>query len=220
MMDDPIQRHPTRAEQLDILATIVAAQTAQGDRLVDLGCGGGYVADLILAKRPDLQVTGVDVSAKALAEAAGNLAKYGDRWRSVEGDLMVASEIDLPRAYFRIVYSALTFHDLSDAAKQSVIAWAVEHMSDGGYFLLYDRLRLTEAELFPLQQTIWRRIERLHGDGMRTADSFEAYVDDFGNTNRPAALGDYFDWFASAGLSMAVLHLHGNVALIAGAKRR
>ena len=54
---------------------------------------------------------------------------------------------------------------------------------------------------------------------MRTADSYAAYVEDLDRTNRPAPLADYFSWFAQAGLTAQLLHLHGNVMLMAGARR-
>ncbi len=217
-MDDPIQRHPTRAEQLDILAAIVADQTQAGDRILDLGMGTGYVAHLILNKRPEIRITGVDLKAESLEAAKNNLAGLGSGHDFVVGNLMEPDGIDLPHADYRIAFSVLTFHDLSDEAKQAVIRWTSEKLAPGGFFLLYDRLRLTEAAAFPLQQTIWRRIEQVHGRGMRTTENFEAYLEDLGTDNRPAALLDYFDWFRSAGLEPALLHLHGNVALLGGAK--
>ena len=217
-MDDPIQRHPTRAEQLDILAAIVADQTQAGDRVLDLGMGTGYVAHLILNKQPEIRITGVDLKAESLEAAKNNLAGLGSGHDFVVGNLMESDGIDLPHADYKIALSVLTFHDLSDDAKQAVIRWVSTKLSAGGFFLLYDRLRLTEADAFPLQQTIWRRIEQVHGRGMRTTESFEAYLEDLGTDNRPGALLDYFDWFQSAGLAPALLHLHGNVALLGGAK--
>ncbi len=217
-MHDPIQRHPTRAEQLDILASLVDDQTATGDRLLDLGMGTGYVARLILQRRPDLKITGVDLKPESLAEAADNLAPLGDGHDFVAGDLMRPGDIALPHDAYKIAYSALTFHDLTDPAKRALIAWAAERIVPGGEFLLYDRLLLTEAAAFPLQQSLWRRIEAVHGRGMATTESFAAYRESIGPTNNPAALADYFDWFRSAGLGPAVLHLHGNVALLAGVK--
>ena len=56
--------------------------------------------------------------------------------------------------------TALTFHDLPDDAKQGVISFAADRLTPDGYFLLYDRLRLTEAGTFTLQRSIWARIER------------------------------------------------------------
>lgn len=77
---------------------------------------------------------------------------------------------------------------------------------------------LTEPALFPLQQAIWQRIEREHGVAMRSADSFDAYVTDLGTDNRPARLTDYEAWFAGAGLSSRILHLHGNITWMAATR--
>lgn len=218
-MDDPIKRHPTRTEQLDILATLVAEQAAPRDRILDLGCGIGFVAKLILDSRPDLRYVGVDLKPDSLAEARANLATHADRTDWVEGDLTAPRAIPVPPGPYRFAISALTFHDLPDSAKREVIDWVAGLISPDGYFLLYDRLRLTERALFPLQQTIWSRIERIHGAGMRTAADFDAYEADIAPNNRPGSLADYVDWFRAAGLAAQVLHLHGNVALIGGAKR-
>ena len=69
-----------------------------------------------------------------------------------------------------------------------------------------------------MQRAIWRRIDRIHGRPMRTADDFAAYEADLSDSNRPARLEDYARWFADLGLQHQILHLHGNVALIAAAK--
>lgn len=217
-MDDPVKRHPTRAEQLDILASLVAARTVDGDSVLDLGCGLGYVAHLILEKRPGLSIVGIDRDARALTQARDNLAGYAGDFTGIAGDLEDIDGIDAPGGPFRVIYTALTFHDLPDAAKRAVIGWAVEHLAPGGYFLLYDRLRLGAPGLFDLQRDIWARIERIHGTAMRDAPDYDRYVADLGDANRPAALDDYIQWFAQAGLAMQVLHLHGNVALLGGTR--
>lgn len=219
-MQDPIQRHPTRGEQLDILATLVAGQAGPGDRVLDLGCGTGYVAKLILDARPDLRYVGVDLKTEALAAAHANLARHDDRTDWVAGDLSLPETIAVPPGPYRFALSALTFHDLPDSAKRAVIGWAAALLAPDGYFLLYDRLRLTERALFPLQQTIWARIERIHGVAMRSAADFDAYEADLAPNNRPGSLADYIDWFRDAGLAPQVLHLHGNIALIGGAPAR
>ena len=72
-MDDPIQRHPTRAEQLDILATVLADTVPAGGRLLDLGVGTGYGAHLVLSRRPDLDLVGIDLKRESLDAAKINL---------------------------------------------------------------------------------------------------------------------------------------------------
>ena len=214
-MDDPVQRHPTRAEQLDILATVVADNYATGDRLLDLGVGVGYVAHLIFAKQPAAAIVGVDRKSEALTSAQGAFAGFD--LTCIEGDLEAIADLSIPAGPYKAIYSTLTFHDLTDDAKQAVIRWAAGHLAPGGFFLLYDRLRMTDAALFPLQRSIWARIEKEYGVGMRSAPDYDTYIDDLGSDNRPAGLGDYQAWFADAGLAFQILHLHGNVALMAGA---
>lgn len=217
-MDDPVQRHPTRAEQLDILASIVAETVPPSGTVLEFGCGVGYVAHLILEKQPALSLTGVDRNSGALAQAKENLADYQDAFAGIEGDLERIGDIPLPSQPFNAIYTALTFHDLPDTAKQAVIAAAAERLTSDGVFLLYDRIRLTAANQFPLQQVVWSRIERIYGTAMRTAETYDAYIEDLGTDNRPASLADYLDWFPSAGLTPQVIHLHGNIALIGGTK--
>lgn len=217
-MQDPIQRHPTRAEQLDILAELVAAVAPTDGRVLDLGCGTGYVAHLLLQRRPDLRVMGVDRKAESLAEARTNLTAAGDRLALVPGDLSAPDGLPVPQHAFPVVLSCLTLHDLTDEGKAQLIGWAAERLTTDGVLLLYDRLRLTSAALFPLQRALWRRLERLHGAGMRAADDFAGYVADLGEANRPATLDQYSGWFAEAGLEMQIVHLHGNIALLAGAR--
>ncbi len=215
-MDDPVQRHPTRGEQLDILATLITETVRDGEAVLELGCGVGYVAHLILEKAPNLPIVGVDRNPEALQTAAAALSDGA--FTAVEGDLEKITEIAIPDRNYGAIYTALTFHDLPDSAKRSVIGYAAGLLAPGGTFLLYDRVRLTEPALFPLQQRIWSRIERVHGKGMRTAESFDAYQDDLGTDNRPASVAEYLEWFPAAGLAPQLLHLHGNVALIGGAR--
>jgi tRNA (cmo5U34)-methyltransferase len=218
-MHDPIARHPTRAEQLDILVTAVAETCPRDANVLDLGCGTGYVGHLLAAKRPDLHFSGVDVSAEALDEARTHLAGFQATPALVHADLTQLAQLAPAQGSFNAIWSALTFHDLEHPAKQALIGWMAQQVSDDGFVFVYDRVRLTQAETFALQQAIWKRIEVVHGAGMRTADSYAAYVEDLDRTNRPAPLADYFSWFAQAGLTAQLLHLHGNVMLMAGARR-
>tara|TARA_B100001093_G_C26737869_1_gene975276 strand:- start:26 stop:685 length:660 start_codon:yes stop_codon:yes gene_type:complete len=217
-MDDPIGSHPTRAEQLDILATMITDQAKPNDCVLDLGCGTGYVASLILEKRSDLYFTGVDIKADSIVEAKINLTSHKDRTEWFVGDLEAIEEIEISDVCYQFIITALTFHDLPDSAKRDVISFASTRLPSEGFFFLYDRIRLTEKSFFPLQKSIWNRINSIYGRGMRSAESFEAYEADIMPNNRPGCLDDYIKWFGEAGMKAQILHLHGNVALIGGSK--
>jgi SAM-dependent methyltransferase len=77
---DPIGGHPTRGEQLDVLVEIVTDLAEPGDLVLDLGCGTGYLEHLLLARRHDLKLIGVDRKGASLDEGR---ARFSERrsWR-------------------------------------------------------------------------------------------------------------------------------------------
>jgi tRNA (cmo5U34)-methyltransferase len=217
-LDDPIARHPTRAEQLDVLVAAIddIAQVNGGQiNALDLGCGTGYVPHLLLARDIPVTITGVDLSPDSLAKATEALSPWPGRFQGLVADLGTPEKISLPVQQFDVIYSCLTFHDLSDDQKQGVIRWATQHLAPGGVLFIYDRLRLTSRRLFPVQLSIWRRIEATTGVAMRTSPDFDTYIEDLGSDNTPAALSSYLSWFAELGCEATVVHLHGNIALLA-----
>ena len=106
-MEDPIGSHPTRAEQLDILATVIADSAAAGDRILDFGCGTGYVAKLIFDKRADLNIVGVDLKPDSLEQAKQNLAPNENRFEGYAGNLESLDDIGIPDGPYRFALTAL-----------------------------------------------------------------------------------------------------------------
>ena len=79
-MDDPIGSHPTRGEQLDILASIVADNAAPEDRILDFGCGTGYVAKLIFDSAVISASPVWTLNRNRWRPPLQNLAPHGDRF--------------------------------------------------------------------------------------------------------------------------------------------
>jgi release factor glutamine methyltransferase len=66
----------------------VGLSLGSGARVVDVGTGSGAVALALKDERPDLRVSGADVSADAVAVARENAARLGLEVRFVAADLM------------------------------------------------------------------------------------------------------------------------------------
>ena len=84
---------------------------------LDLGTGSG-IWGIELAKR-GWQVTGIDISGKALARARDRLQKTGVQMRLVQGDVTALRAADVGSG-FQLVLDTGTFHDLSTAQREAV----------------------------------------------------------------------------------------------------
>lgn len=93
---------PAVLETLLPFRDLVLATMKKNSRILDVGCGGGQLAIEIARARPDLVVTGIDLSSSQLGRAKKRGAAAGAKI-----DFIRASALDLPLpdASFDLVYS-------------------------------------------------------------------------------------------------------------------
>ncbi len=89
------------------LAKDFAATVAQGAHVLDAGTGPGILLVELARLRPDLRLTGVDLSADMAGAAAKNLARYGDRATVRVADV---ASLPFPDASFDAIVSSLSLH--------------------------------------------------------------------------------------------------------------
>jgi ubiquinone/menaquinone biosynthesis C-methylase UbiE len=87
------------------VAADIADRTPQGSRLLDVGTGPGVLLVELAARRPDLHLAGVDLSADMIAAATRNLA--GSDVRCVVADV---ADLPFPDHSFDLVVSSLSLH--------------------------------------------------------------------------------------------------------------
>jgi release factor glutamine methyltransferase len=80
--------------ETELLVEVGVELLAPGARVVDVGTGSGAIALALKDERPDLAVTGSDVSAAALAVARANRDRLGLEVELVEADLVPPGEWD------------------------------------------------------------------------------------------------------------------------------
>jgi ubiquinone/menaquinone biosynthesis C-methylase UbiE len=117
-----------------VYARIAALSGARpGDRVLDIGCGGGYLARLLAAAvTPGGRVTGIDPSGPAVSYAR----------RRAPGNCSfavgVAQDLDLPDRTFDVVTSTLAVHHVPEAARPDAFGEMYRVLRPGGVLLVAD----------------------------------------------------------------------------------
>lgn len=124
------------------IAGDIAAGTPQGARVLDIGTGPGHLLVALARRRPDLDVTGVDVSTDMVGIAAGRLAEFGDRARAVTGD---AGELPFPDDSFDLVVTSFSLHHWPDVPAAG--AEIARVLRPDGHAGVYDFSRAPFGEL-------------------------------------------------------------------------
>ena len=98
-----------------------------GDRVLDIGCGGGYLARLLAAAvGPAGRVTGVDPSEAAVRYARRRAAA------NCTFRVGVAQDLDLPDRSFDVVTSTLAAHHIPEAARAAAFGEMFRVLRPGG----------------------------------------------------------------------------------------
>ena len=118
------------------IAADIAAGTPYGARVLDIGTGPGRLLTALARRRPDLDLTGVDVSAAMVDIAAGHLAQFGDRARAVTGD---AAGLPFPDDTFDLVVTSFSLHHWPDVPAAGAEIGRV--LRPGGHLGVYDFAR-------------------------------------------------------------------------------
>jgi trans-aconitate 2-methyltransferase len=168
----------TRAAR-DLLASVplTAAQ-----RVVDLGCGPGNSAELLLVRFPQARVIGLDTSEAMLAHARERVPGA----RFVRQDIATWS----PEAPYDLVFANATLQFLPD--HRTLLPRLFAYVADGGYLAVQIPVTLHEASHAAMRLVAaegpWAR---------RLAPIVHA---------QPviAAFEDYYEWLAAAGAKVEV----------------
>lgn len=99
-------------------------------RVLDMGCGTGALAELMLDAVPGCELSGVDLSDAMLARAHDRL---GDRAVLVAGD---SEHLPFPDSLFDAVYCNDSFHHYPEPARAAFEAWRV--LGAGGVLVIGD----------------------------------------------------------------------------------
>lgn len=143
-----------RRAALSPLAKEIAGRDQRQLALLDIACGTGRFLRQVRLAWPALRLTGLDLSAAYLREAARHLEPL----RPVEWLEGNAEEIPLPDASQDIVTSIFLFHELPPEVRRRVAAEMARILKPGGLLVFVDSLQMGDRpgwdgllEAFPVR---------------------------------------------------------------------
>jgi ubiquinone/menaquinone biosynthesis C-methylase UbiE len=101
--------------------------------VLDVGTGPGVLLAEIARARPDVRVTGVDLSADMVTAAARNVARFGDRAAVRVGDV---ADLPFPDAAFDVVVTSFSMHHWADLP--AAVPELARVLRPGGRVHVYD----------------------------------------------------------------------------------
>jgi ubiquinone/menaquinone biosynthesis C-methylase UbiE len=157
---DPLVAATTR-ERATKGRLVELAAIADGERVLDVGCGTGTLALLAKRSAPGAELVGIDADPEMLARAR---TKPGGA--AIRFDEGMADALPYEDASFHKVLSSLVFHHLPRSVKQGAAREIARVLRPGGEFHLAD----FGPPRDPLDWGLSRMVR--YGDGASTVDNF------------------------------------------------
>jgi ubiquinone/menaquinone biosynthesis C-methylase UbiE len=157
---DPLIAATTR-ERATKGRLVELAGLADGQRVLDVGCGTGTLALMAKAAAPGAELVGIDADPEMLAKARAKPGADGIRF-----DQGMADELPYEDESFDRVLSSLVFHHLRRPVKERAVREIARVLKPGGRFHLGD----FGPPRGPLMWGLSRMVR--YGDGSSTIDNF------------------------------------------------
>jgi tRNA (cmo5U34)-methyltransferase len=202
--------------QEDLLRRVFSRQQHAIGRFLDVGCGDGAIAELVLSAHPGSEAVLLDFSEPMLSRARTRLRAWPGRWQTVLGDLRdPAWREGLPAGRYDAVVSALAIHHLPAERKRGLFAELFALLEAGGLFVNMDYVSIDG----PLQGLFDEQMlaNAVHDEQERGGGHSEHELDLDDNEDQPNSAEEQVQWLRDAGYEQAELYFKWAEAAVFGA---
>jgi tRNA (cmo5U34)-methyltransferase len=198
---------PEREVQLETICRLIPA-VSEPFQVLELCCGEGLLAEMILERFPNCTLYGYDGSAEMLGQASARLARFGNRFAPQLFDL-AADDWRRPAFSPQAVVSTLCIHHLDGRQKAKLFGDVARLLGPGGVLLIADLIQPASPSGQELAAAEWdeavrRRSLALDGN----EDAFKHFLASKWNIYRypdpfdkPSPLADQLIWLRQAGFA-------------------
>ncbi len=159
-------------------------------RILDLGIGTGLLSALILEEYPAAEITGIDLSARMLAEAE---KRFSGKVKLVESNYL---NEDFGAGY-DVIVSSLSIHHLSGAEKAVLFKKIYGALKVNGIFINADQVAGQSVRQEKLYRDIW--YEQMRSLGL--SDELLAASEERMREDKMSTLSAQLEWLDLAGFS-------------------
>ncbi len=159
---------PFLKEQLDVMTTLITGFGISARRFVDLGCGDGILAAVVLEKFSESVGVLVDHSQPMLKAAKKELAKFGSRIQICEADYGNPLWLNSIQQYTPVdlVISGFSIHHQPDPRKRLLYSEIFQILRPGGLFINMEHVASATDRLSGLWDQI--RVDSLYELAQKT----------------------------------------------------
>ena len=205
---------PDRDQQMQMIAALLSYLEGPG-LVLELCCGEGLLAEVLLDRFPMVTVQGLDGSSEMLRRARQRLARFGNSFRCGTFDL--ASEVwRTPGFAVDAVVSSMAIHHLTGPQKRELFSDVHRLLLDGGAFVIADIVEQATELGKRLAAGTWDKVVRKQSielDGNTEAFAFFQregwntfqYLDP-DDIDKPSPLFDQLRWLEDAGFVDVDVH--------------
>jgi trans-aconitate methyltransferase len=188
----------------------IFAEVAAGF-VLDLGCGSGLVAQMVLDKFSSARIFGIDSSTAMLSLAKERLARYGERVTLADGDLSSLDRVEAPGTCAAAI-AVQSLHHLDEGQNRAAVTWTFQHLAPGGWFFIIDRLAIPSESLY----AAFHQLRERQGQIPNPPD-WPGYLDWLEvNGDRPLPVQGILRLLEEAGFQAAALDVRGDRGMLVG----
>jgi tRNA (cmo5U34)-methyltransferase len=205
---------PEREQQMAIMTQLLKGVPGPIS-VLELCCGEGLLAEMVLSELPDVTYYGLDGSVLMLKIASDRLSHFGERVKLNKFEL---ADVTWRKDYqdVQAVVSSLAIHHLDGAGKQALFKDVYAMLATGGLFIVADMVELVSPVGRQVAADAWDEVVRQRAtklDGNTAALDF--FLREGWNTYRyldpedidhPSLLFDQLKWLEEVGFSAIEVH--------------
>ena len=159
--------------------------------ILELGCGGGNLTELLLRRYPEASIHCVDLSEEMIEQCRQRL-----RSEKVSFERADFKQIRLAPATFDLVVSSISIHHLDDSAKRSLFRTIHDALVPNGVFVYSDQFAGASEEIYRKHIEEWRAAAIQQGTTLEEWDEWMKHQDQH---DYHTPLADQMSWLTGCG---------------------